>query len=144
MVYLSLKALEQLHSCNYCHGDIKSENLVVTSWNWLFLTDFASYKPTYITEDGLSLFFSYFFESHGRERCYIAPERIRKEYFKYINSVNNVTLPSEFGEADKNYTNKKDNGLLYYIIILLDQVWIYFHWVVLLLNYLWMVNHYLI
>jgi phosphoinositide-3-kinase regulatory subunit 4 len=24
---------------------------MVTSWNWLFLTDFASYKPTYLPAD---------------------------------------------------------------------------------------------
>lgn len=33
-----------------CHGDIKSENVMVTSWNWLLLTDFASFKPTYLPE----------------------------------------------------------------------------------------------
>ena len=31
-----------------CHGDIKCENALVTSWNWLYLADFASYKPTYL------------------------------------------------------------------------------------------------
>ena len=34
-----------------CHGDIKCENVMVTSWNWLLLVDFASYKPTYIPAD---------------------------------------------------------------------------------------------
>jgi phosphoinositide-3-kinase regulatory subunit 4 len=24
---------------------------MVTSWNWLFLTDFASYKPTFLPAD---------------------------------------------------------------------------------------------
>ena len=33
-----------------CHGDIKSENVMVTSWNWLLLADFASFKPTYLPE----------------------------------------------------------------------------------------------
>lgn len=32
------------------HGDIKTENVLVTSWNWVFLVDFASYKPTYLPE----------------------------------------------------------------------------------------------
>ena len=31
-----------------CHGDIKSENVMVTGWIWVLLTDFASYKPTYL------------------------------------------------------------------------------------------------
>jgi phosphoinositide-3-kinase regulatory subunit 4 len=25
--------------------------MMVASWNWLFLTDFASYKPTYLPAD---------------------------------------------------------------------------------------------
>lgn len=33
-----------------CHGDIKAENVMITSWNWLLLTDFASFKPTYLPE----------------------------------------------------------------------------------------------
>jgi len=33
-----------------CHGDIKSENVMVTSWNWVLITDFASFKPTYLPE----------------------------------------------------------------------------------------------
>lgn len=32
------------------HGDIKTENVLVTSWNWVYLVDFASYKPTYLPE----------------------------------------------------------------------------------------------
>lgn len=34
-----------------CHGDIKAENVMVTSWNWVLLTDFATYKPTYLPAD---------------------------------------------------------------------------------------------
>ncbi len=30
--------------------DIKCENIMVTSWNWIYVTDFASYKPTLIPE----------------------------------------------------------------------------------------------
>jgi serine/threonine protein kinase len=32
------------------HGDIKTENVLVTSWNWVYLADFAGYKPTYLPE----------------------------------------------------------------------------------------------
>jgi serine/threonine protein kinase len=54
-------------------GDIKCENVLVTSWNWLYLTDFASFKPTYIPDDDPSDF-SFFFDTGGRRRCYLAPE----------------------------------------------------------------------
>ena len=33
------------------HGDLKCENALVTSWSWVFLTDFASYKPTRLPAD---------------------------------------------------------------------------------------------
>ena len=57
-----------------CHGDIKSENVMVTSWNWVILTDFAPYKPAFFSDD-IFADFNYFFDS-GRRRCYIAPERL--------------------------------------------------------------------
>ena len=33
-----LKALEQCEAADAFHGDIKAENILVTSWNWIFLT----------------------------------------------------------------------------------------------------------
>lgn len=46
---------------------------MLTSWHWVYLTDFASFKPTYIPEDDISDW-SYFFKTSGRT-CYLAPER---------------------------------------------------------------------
>uniref|UniRef100_A0A452FSE4 Protein kinase domain-containing protein n=1 Tax=Capra hircus TaxID=9925 RepID=A0A452FSE4_CAPHI len=48
-----LTAVDQAHKSGVRHGDIKTEKVMVTSWNWVLLTDFASFKRT----------------------CYIAPER---------------------------------------------------------------------
>lgn len=48
-----------------CHGDIKLENIMITSWNWVLLTDFASFKPTYLPEDNPADF-SYFFDTSRR------------------------------------------------------------------------------
>lgn len=70
-----LTALKDVHARKVSHGDIKSENILVTSWNWAYLTDFSSaFKPTYIPEDDPSDF-SYFFDTSGRRTCYLAPER---------------------------------------------------------------------
>lgn len=57
------------------HGDIKTENILVTSWNWLYLSDFSSsYKPAYLPEDNPAEF-SFYFDTSGRRTCYLAPER---------------------------------------------------------------------
>jgi phosphoinositide-3-kinase, regulatory subunit 4 len=74
-----LCAVRDSHARDIYHGDIKAENVLVTSWNWLYLTDYSScFKPTYLPEDNPADF-SFFFDtsaSDSRDRtCYIAPER---------------------------------------------------------------------
>ncbi|KAG6841356.1 hypothetical protein C0991_011899 [Blastosporella zonata] len=69
-----LNALRDTRNRKISHGDIKSENILVTSWNWVYLSDFASYKPTFLPLDDPSEF-SFFFDTSGRRTCYIAPER---------------------------------------------------------------------
>ncbi|RRT38685.1 hypothetical protein B296_00050752 [Ensete ventricosum] len=78
LVVQLLCAVEQGHNKGVCHGDIKCENVLVTSWNWLYLADFASFKPTYIPDDDPSDF-SFFFDTGGRRRCYLAPEKLSDE-----------------------------------------------------------------
>lgn len=100
LVVQLIHAVEQSHSKGVCHGekvlshigskffwllishinilflwsgDITCENVLVTSWNWLYLADFASFKPTYIPHDDPSDF-SFYFDTGGRRRCYLAPE----------------------------------------------------------------------
>lgn len=73
-----LNALRDARNRKISHGDIKSENILVTSWNWVYLSDFASYKPTYLPLDDPSDF-SFFFDTSGRRTCYIAPERFYTE-----------------------------------------------------------------
>ncbi|ERF74363.1 hypothetical protein EPUS_02050 [Endocarpon pusillum Z07020] len=75
MTFQLLCALRDCHARDVFHGDIKSENLLVTSWNWLYLTDFSSsFKPTYLPEDNPADF-SFYFDTSGRRTCYLAPER---------------------------------------------------------------------
>lgn len=69
-----LYALSQCHKVGVCHGDIKLENITVTSWNWVLLVDFASFKPTFLPDDNPADY-SYFFDTSRRRICYIAPER---------------------------------------------------------------------
>ncbi|KAL9242324.1 hypothetical protein vseg_016337 [Gypsophila vaccaria] len=74
LAFQLLCAVKQSHDLGICHGDIKCENVLVTSWNWVYLADFASFKPTYIPDDDPSDF-SFFFDTGGRRLCYLAPER---------------------------------------------------------------------
>ncbi|EWC47970.1 hypothetical protein DRE_02852 [Drechslerella stenobrocha 248] len=69
-----LCGLRDCHAKGLHHGDIKAENVLITTWNWAYLTDFAHFKPTYLPEDNPADF-SYFFDSSGRRTCYLAPER---------------------------------------------------------------------
>ena len=75
LAFQLLCGLRDCHSRNIYHGDIKTENILVTSWNWLYITDFsAPYKKTYLPEDNPADF-SYYFDTSGRRTCYVAPER---------------------------------------------------------------------
>lgn len=70
-----LCAVRDCHAANIHHGDIKTENTLVTSWNWLYLSDFSSsFKPTYLPLDNPADF-SFYFDTSGRRTCYLAPER---------------------------------------------------------------------
>lgn len=72
-----LCALAQCHRAEVCHGDVKLENILVTGWNWVVLTDFASFKPTMLPVDNPTDFF-YFFDTSRRQVCCVAPERFYK------------------------------------------------------------------
>jgi phosphoinositide-3-kinase regulatory subunit 4 len=70
-----LCAVRDCHSRGVFHGDIKSENVLITSWGWVYLTDFASaYKPVYLPEDNPADF-SFYYDTSARRTCYLAPER---------------------------------------------------------------------
>ena len=67
--------MRDCHLKHIYHGDIKAENVLVTSWAWVLLTDFsASFKPTCLPEDNPADF-SFYFDISGRRACYLAPER---------------------------------------------------------------------
>ena len=95
--YQILCSLKECHSNKVCHGDIKTENVLVTSWNWILLGDFASYKPTYLPVDNPASF-SLFFDTSRRRSCYIAPERF---YDPASDSDSKRGMRSEFSQLDE-------------------------------------------
>ena len=46
-----LHGLAQCHEAGVCHGDLKTENVLLTSWSWVLIADFAPYKPTFLPAD---------------------------------------------------------------------------------------------
>ena len=75
------------------------ENVMILSWNWVILTDFASFKPTYLPEDNPAEF-TYFFDTSGRRTCYIAPERFKTRTITEANNqgLTSSMIPDEAGE----------------------------------------------
>lgn len=74
IVFQLLNTLAECHENSIYHGDIKTENILVTSWNWSLLCDFAPFKPVYLPEDNPGTF-SFYFDTSQRRSCYLAPER---------------------------------------------------------------------
>lgn len=74
VAYQLLRCIQSLHKQSIYHGDIKSENILVTSFLWVTLADFAFYKPVTLPENNPSDF-SYFFDTSRRHCCNMAPER---------------------------------------------------------------------
>lgn len=79
IVFQLLSGLRDCHGRGVHHGDIKTENVLVTSWNWVYLTDFAFFKPTYLPENNPADF-SYYFDTSFRRTCYLAPERFLESH----------------------------------------------------------------
>jgi serine/threonine protein kinase len=102
LIYQLLRAVECVHEEDVIHGDIKPENIMVTSWNWLMLTDFASFKPLTIPDDDPTDF-QYYFDVSERRRCYVAPERfVKRSSVKrapdgMANTTTNATASSQSG-----------------------------------------------
>lgn len=70
-----LCAVRDCHARGIFHGDIKTENVLVTSWGWVYLTDFSSaFKPVHLPEDNPADF-TFYFDTTSRRTCYLAPER---------------------------------------------------------------------
>uniref|UniRef100_A0AAV2ME79 non-specific serine/threonine protein kinase n=1 Tax=Knipowitschia caucasica TaxID=637954 RepID=A0AAV2ME79_KNICA len=105
LAFQILSAVEQAHRSGVRHGDIKSENVMVTSWNWVLLTDFASFKPTYLPEDNPADF-NYFFDTSRRRTCYIAPERFVDGAVYYSGESEGANL------VDLPGTNQRSRGEL--------------------------------
>ena len=93
IIFQLLFAVSELHERNIVHGDIKLENIMLTSNGSLFVTDIASYKPAHIPIDN-SMVYTYYFGStkQSLKTCNVAPERfVEKNAPSESNSNNSST-----------------------------------------------------
>jgi len=94
IIFQLFKILDICHSSGIMHGDVKPENIMCTSWNYVILTDFAScFKPINIPDDNPTDF-QYYYDVMNRQSCYIAPERFQR---KNINSNEDYNNISDYG-----------------------------------------------
>ena len=107
IAYQLLESLRQIHQVQLCHGDIKSENVLLTSTNWVYLVDFAPFKPAYLPDNDPAAYY-YFFENKGERHsnpCYLAPERF---YSSSVGSKSKTSTPrggSNSGSSNSGSSN---------------------------------------
>ncbi|VEU23630.1 DEKNAAC105066 [Brettanomyces naardenensis] len=87
IVYQIILAVARFHSKGITHGDLKTENVLLTSWNWCLITDFATFKPVYLPEGNPSQF-SFYFDTAQRHVCYVAPERFVSSNDEEVSNLN--------------------------------------------------------
>ncbi|TKY85009.1 hypothetical protein EX895_006089 [Sporisorium graminicola] len=87
ITYQLLHAMRDTHDRGIAHGDLKCENILVTTSLMIYITDFSSsFKPTFVPLDDPSDF-SFFFDTSGRRTCYLAPERFYEAGSKYTSGT---------------------------------------------------------
>lgn len=96
IVYQLLVTLSKMHEKGICHGDLKTENVLLTSWNWIMLADIGLFKPVYLPDQNQSQF-SFYFDTIQRHSCYVAPERFKSqaEIDELLQNPDNVKLNPE-------------------------------------------------
>lgn len=58
ITFQCLACFDWCHNRNICHGDLKLENILVTSNLWVVITDFATYKPVLLPDVSFVIFVS--------------------------------------------------------------------------------------
>jgi len=93
ITYQLLKAVQSLHDAGVCHGHLTTENVLLTSWNWVLISDIGCqhYKPVVLPDDDPGQWIHWFegrggedvrreslgghHRGNGEKKCCLAPER---------------------------------------------------------------------
>ena len=112
ITYQLLRALQSLHDAGVCHGHLTTENILLTSWNWVLISDVGCqhFKPVALPDDDPGLWI-HWFEGRGDEqvkreswvghhhrggdkKCCLAPERF------YTPGCNETEIQTELTPAN--------------------------------------------
>jgi len=85
IMFQLITAVYNLHNLGLYHGEISSNNVLLTTWNHVFLADFAWYAPNYFLEDKIADV-KYYYPSAER-KCNLAPEKFIPKDYKDIASL---------------------------------------------------------
>lgn len=103
-----LEALDQLHThYGIVHGDLKVENVLVTSNNWLHLVDFAPFKPPMLPSYNPANFEFYYDASETRVCC-AAPEK----FFDFSTTAAKPVAASSGNAGDSTATTASPTSAL--------------------------------
>ena len=94
-----LYCLNDLKEMKIIHGDLKPENILLTSNLSLYICDFASYKPAYVSIEDIADY-TYYFGTNSTDTmkgCYLAPERLVEK--NIINENNEKTYQMDVFSA---------------------------------------------
>ena len=78
IIFQFFYGIYQLHESNIYHGDIRIENILLTSNSSVFISDISPFKPAYIIINDIGMY-TYYFGNNSTDNfrsCYLAPERI--------------------------------------------------------------------
>ncbi|RNF27514.1 putative protein kinase [Trypanosoma conorhini] len=93
--YQLLQGLVQLHEgWEAVHGDLKTDNVLVDTSGWLYMTDICPFKPGLLPANNPALF-DYYYDTNETHVCFLAPE-------KFLD----VTLPFNTSNLNANVHTK--------------------------------------
>ncbi|RNF10694.1 putative protein kinase [Trypanosoma rangeli] len=84
--YQLLQGLVQLHEgWETVHGDLKTENVLVDTSGWLYMTDICPFKPGLLPANNPALF-DYYYDTNETRICYLAPEKFMDDTLPFNTS----------------------------------------------------------